>query len=275
MATQKDIIKRHLQVFKDIKSWTVDYVNDEIINCKLSDRTKIKRYKEVVERIDYLVDLALDQAIYDNIDEENLALRTEEENTRNVPIEPMAKATYVISRIKSDVDRFRACREYNLNHGVDLKKHGIKYEYRLTKQEYRDIVKDYKYIIEKLNGELRKHRPVFEELIMKDLTLEEYGRLKKGNGSNRQYLIKWAFNKKTSFIKALARCYANEMSSMKYYDGIQAEKGLNGRDLYLLEREEVCNALKDVDSGLVDYFEAMKNAYDKLFEMVAELRGNQ
>ncbi len=29
MATQKDIIKRHLQAFSDIKAWTIDYVNEE------------------------------------------------------------------------------------------------------------------------------------------------------------------------------------------------------------------------------------------------------
>ena len=36
MATQKDIIKRHLQAFSDIKAWTIDYVNEEIINQGLT-----------------------------------------------------------------------------------------------------------------------------------------------------------------------------------------------------------------------------------------------
>ena len=272
MATQKDIIKRHLQAFSDIKAWTIDYVNEEIIDQGLTKSEQLAEYKEVVKQANFLIDVALGQAIYDEIDEENLAMRTTEENTRNVPIEPISKANYILSRIKSDVERYRACRDYNIKRGVDVKAHGIKYEFRLTKQEYRDIAKDYKYIMEMLNSDLKKHKPVFEELIMKGLTLEEYGRLKNPTIKNRQYLIKWAHNKKTSFINALGKCYAKDMSSMNYYQGIQDEKGTNCANFYFMEREIVGEALLNVDNGSIDYFEAMKNAYNQLYEYVTKFR---
>ena len=157
MATQKEIIKKYIQTFKDIKTWTIDDVNEEIVNNNLSDNEIIEEYEEIIRQVNHLIDVALGQAVYDNLDEEIMADIAEKENTRNVPIEPLARAQYIISRIKTDVERYRACRDYNLKHGVDIKQRGIKYEYRLAKQEYRDIAKDYKYIIEKLNGELKKH----------------------------------------------------------------------------------------------------------------------
>ena len=273
MATQKEIIKKYIQTFKDIKTWTIDDVNEEIVNNNLSDNEIIEEYEEIMRQVNHLIDVALGQAVYDNLDEEIMADIAEKENTRNVPNEPLARAQYVISRIKTDVERYRACRDYNLKHGVDIKQRGIKYEYRLAKQEYRDIAKDYKYIIEKLNGELKKHRPVFEELIMKGLTLEEYGRLKKGPNGDRKYLIKWAFNKKMSFIKALGKCYANDMSSMNYYNGIQKENAeYDGRDYYMVEREIVSDALSLVDKHQKEYFLAMKEAYEEIYETVESMR---
>ena len=125
MATQKEIIKKYIQTFKDIKTWTIDDVNEEIVNNNLSDNEIIEEYEEIIRQVNHLIDVALGQAVYDNLDEEIMADIAEKENTRNVPIEPLARAQYVISRIKTDVERYRACRDYNLKHGVDIKQRGI------------------------------------------------------------------------------------------------------------------------------------------------------
>ena len=109
MATQKEIIKKYIQTFKDIKTWTIDDVNEEIVNNNLSDNEIIEEYEEIIRQVNHLIDVALGQAVYDNLDEEIMADIAEKENTRNVPIEPLARAQYVISRIKTDVERYRAC----------------------------------------------------------------------------------------------------------------------------------------------------------------------
>ncbi|MFI3165563.1 MAG: hypothetical protein R3Y45_04715 [Bacillota bacterium] len=49
---------------------------------------------------------------------------------------------------------------------------------------------DYKFIRQKLDGELKKHKPVFDELYLNGLTLQEYAE-HIGKKGSVQYKIKW------------------------------------------------------------------------------------
>lgn len=51
MAKQKEIIKTYIQTFKDIKSWTIDDVNEEIVNNNLSDSEVIEEYEEIIRQV--------------------------------------------------------------------------------------------------------------------------------------------------------------------------------------------------------------------------------
>lgn len=248
------------------------HLDEEVKAEGLSQEDVIGSYAYICDEIRQIVETALEDTKAYNLDEELSLERIGEEETRNVPLEPYAKAEYIIGRIRFDCQRYLACRKYNIDHGIDLSKQRIKHEHRITKREYYEVQKDYKYILGQLQGDLKKHQNVFENLIMKDMTLEEYGKQMKPNETSRQYLIKWAFNQKKSFTNALARCYTRDVSSMKYFDGIQKENSPIGRTLYMLEREIVSSALTEVDSGTIEYFEAMKNAYDKLYNEAKKLK---
>lgn len=266
-----ELEKQYRLTLNSIKDIIDDFRNGSI---EPDDDDFISSYDEIIDNILEIVDNALDKSksqFEDFIDEQ-----TSKTICRVVPLEPGARANYVIKHLKRDIDRCKACQEYNVRMKVDIKKDGIKYWKGITKGEYQETIKDYYFIKSQLHGKLKKHKPVFEELIMKGLTLEEYANLMRANRGNKMpqsYSIKWAFNKKQSFIKAIEKCYISEFASMKYYDGIQKEnEEFDGRTYYMVEREIVSEALAEVDRHEKEYFLAMKEAYEKIYETVEELR---
>lgn len=276
MATNNRSIQRYISAFGEISKFISE---SEAEFAQIEDMSN----QEIIEEVDSLllglksiIEGAITEIKYDPLDEEIFKEMAEEENTRNVPIEPYARAKYVLGRIKSDYERYMACRQYNISKGVNVRnKEKIKFEYKMLISEYYDFQRDFNFIRKQLESNLGKHKPVFEQYYMKGITLEEYAKIMKPQYKERSYLIKWAYNKKESFIKALGRAYANEMSSMTYYDGIQRETGIDGRSLWALEREMVCDALLEVDNGKIDYFEAMKNTYIYIYEVVEKMRENR
>ena len=232
----------------------------------------LKSYREMTDDIINIVEDLKKPITKDEI----LANEEFKEKVRVVPLQPEARARYVINHLRRDVDRCLACQKYNLQRHVDIKKNGIKYWIGVTQEEYTEILRDYNFIKSQLHGKLKKHKPVFEELIMKDRTLEEYADFmfaNRGKKMPQAYSIKWSFNKKESLIKAIAKCYASEMASMNYYNGIQKENAeYDGRDYYMVEREIVSDALSEVDKHQKEYFLAMKEAYEEIYETVESMR---
>ncbi len=273
MASKAKSIARYIKAFDEIAKF-VSESEDAMSDINEMSKSDVKEELfALVSGLKNIINETISEIKFDPIDEEISKDMIEEENTRNVPLEPHAKAKYILSRVKSDYERYKACRQYNINKGVNVKnKERIRYAYKMTIAEYYDFQRDFNFIRKQIEFNFKKHKPVFEEYYMKGLTLEGYAKVMGSKGGSRQYNIKWAFNKKESFIKALARAYANEMSSMTYYDGMQKEKGLCGRDLWAFEREIVSDALLEVDNGQIDYFEAMKNAYICIYEEVEKAR---
>ena len=268
---KNELEKQYRLTLNSIKDTIDDFRNEP---PEPDDDDIISSYEELIDNITEIVDSALDKSkiqFEDFIDEQ-----TSKAICRVVPLEPGARASYVIKNLKRDIDRCKACQEYNVRMKVDIKKDGIKYWKGITKEEYQETLKDYYFIKSQLHGKLKKHKPVFEELIMKGLTLEEYANLMRANRGNKMsqsYSIKWAFNKKQSFIKAIEKCYISEFASMKYFNGIQEENSeYDGRDYYAIEREMVSEALTEVDNHNKEYFLAMKEVYEEIYRIVEEIR---
>ena len=268
---KSELEKQYFLTLNSIKDIIDEFRNE---SAELDDDELILAYDEMTNNIDEIIDSELNKS-YRKLDD---FIDEEESKTicRVVPLEPGARANYVIKNLKRDIDRCKACQEYNVRMKVDIKKDGIKYWKGITKEEYQETLKDYHFIKSQLHGKLKKHKPVFEELIMKGLTLEEYAKMicaNRGNKKPQSYSIKWAYNKKQSFIKAIEKCYISEFASMKYFNGIQEENSeYDGRDYYAIEREMVSDALTEVDNHNKEYFLAMKEVYEEIYNVVEEIR---